>query len=253
MFEAGILQVSDNILAAAIAASSGSLAASVITLIDNHKKKNREGLASISMARWVKISSQMTYYLQMRRYYGEIAKHVASHGIAGSPAQEQQLLMYYIFKALHVYRKLRVEVGGIILSHPDAEDVVVKLAEFLRNCLDEQPLGRTYWFKIADILQTTESFTKFVAEMTAPPNAVLYTAFINWCNSRTTTQTSEIMSKSKCLSEVIIFDINIIYEKWYPSKDAFEIELDGDAQKYLRTEKPRYFDKVLGYISNPIP
>jgi hypothetical protein len=254
MFENALLQLTDSLVGSLI---GGSVAAAVVTGIFTVITKRREESAAINNARIAKFNADLVLYLQIRRYYAAIARHIEKNltgGIAHASQQDRDLLMYFVFKALYAYRQLRIKSGAIMLSDIDIEDIVIKSAEYLSDSLDDPPLGRTSWFKITDILDVNPLFTGFIAAMTQPANLPLYTSFGAWCNGRTMKQIEELKQNCEVVSQIIIFDINLIYKSWYKAHvnwrgdHEFKIPLSDHVISELKKEAVGYYDMVKDHI-----
>ena len=144
--------------------------------------------------------------------------------------QDKRLIFYYICDILRLDRIILYDNGGLVLNDLDAEAIVTVFGYELYTTLfkkfDKEGLS-----KMRKLIKDTE-FHEFCDKITKAEDKELYDKFVEWYTTLKEEELTNLENKSKWIFELLFFELNTIFSRWYKRKPHFS-DLSKELKEYL--------------------
>jgi len=206
----------------------GTFLTGVLTFLGNKWFKSREEEVEMSKLKMDAVVLNLPIYGLLAAifsglYYESIKRRDGQN-------QDKRLLFCYICDILRLDRIIYYDKGGLVLNDLDAESIISAFEYVLYSTLlkkfDKEALS-----KMRELMEDTE-FHKFCEKITKGEGKELYDKFAEWYTSLKEEDLTNLENKSKCIDELLFFELNTIFSRWYKRKPHFN-DLSEELQKYL--------------------
>ena len=219
----------ENSITVLSAIGLGAVIAALLTLFGNWLLKRREAEIEMSKIKMDSVVSNLPTYGLLSAIFSGI--YYESIKRKDNQNQDKRLLFYYICDVLRVDRTIYYEKGGLVLNNLDAEYIISALEYVLYNTLfkkfDKEALS-----KMRILMKDTE-FHEFCEKIKKGEGKELYDKFAEWYTSLKDEDLTNLENKCKWIDELLFFELNTIFSRWYRRKPRFKDDLSDDLQKYL--------------------
>jgi len=249
---------------ATIILGSGS-AVTLLTWYYDRLTKKREEATDMGKFRIDRIEKKYQDYMEFGRYAGQVYAYSKEFSSASGspigigvriPTINDAKLFLAALKFSEISDKI-IEKGNFILSDQDAESVLSHLSYLVTNQIQRIfPNEVDYWkFRGLNSMKPITRILDDIQNSTTTEH-VIYNIFSSWFANTNNKYAKEKMEAiSNCLSDLIIFELNTVFENWYNRKFnswelftketmSYLLEHKFDGGKTLAEAFPRYYNKI---------
>lgn len=211
-----------------IAILSGSLGVGILTFLTNTWIKKREEEVEMSKIKMDSVVSNLPTYGLLAALYESLHHELVKR--KDNQNQDMRLLFYYICDILRLDRIIYYKNGGLVLNDLDAESIISVFGYVLYSLLSKK-FDKEGLSKMRKLKSDSE-FHEFCGKITNGENKELYEKFIEWYTTLKEDELTNLEDKSKWIKELLFFELNTIFSRWYQRKPHFS-ELSDELRKYL--------------------
>jgi hypothetical protein len=224
-----ILVVELTLNDALILAGVGSLIGTLTTLLANWLLKRREETVEMSKIKMNSVTEAIPIYGVLAGIYSGLHYESVKRKDT-KQKQDKRLLFHHVCDILRLDRIIFYKNGGLILDDLDAEEIINAFGYVLYDTLSKE-FDKEGLSKMRKLVKDTE-FHEFCDKITKGDDKELYEKFVRWYTTLTNEELTNLENKSKWINEILIFEINSIFSRWYKRKSQFS-DLSEELQKYL--------------------
>ena len=213
-----------------ILAGVGSAIATGLTLFANWLLKRREESIEMSKIKMASVVSTLpTYGLLAGTFSGLYFESIKRKD---KQNQDTRLIFYYICDILRLDRIIYYDNGGLILNNRDGEYIISAFEYVLYSTLFKK-FDKEGISKMRLLTENKIAFHEFCNKIKNSENRELYKEFIEWHKSLKEEDLTCLENKCKWINELLFFELNTVFSRWYKRKPRFKDDLSDDLQKYL--------------------
>jgi hypothetical protein len=224
-------------LVGAIIAVIGAVATAFTLLIESIRDwiiKRREEYVDISKYKIDSISKSRPNLIKQASYYNAIHAQLTDNDT------NPELCFFYMCNILMLNKIFFETYGQIQFDNRLAEDTIGAIGDKILSSLDES-LGLESSARMETLARLELSYDEF-KRVIIPTNDNLYKKFSTWLY---VTKSSDDMIKScKTYAELIMLELNIIYQIWYKKQKPSYIFLSKDVRNYLAESYDLYYSRI---------
>lgn len=228
----------------------------VITKYHDWLAKKREETLDMAKYRMNRVEKRFNDYIDLMNYANEVSAF--TNRFSGTNQINSAKLFLSLLRFSEVHEKL-VTKGDLLLTDQEAESVVVDLSHTLAKKIhDIFEREEDYWgFRELD---STKSLPNILKEIRNPIGiyTYYYKIIVSWFSIQSDQTKKIIELVSSSIDQVLLFEMNIVFEKWYPNKFVPDTFLSKEVSEYvlrihefskgkLSTAYPRYYKKIFSY------
>jgi hypothetical protein len=245
---------------------SGSGLVALLTFYANKWIKKREEEVEMSKIKMKVILEVFPIFGQLGVSYSKFANELKKNKERISPNDNLDVgfSFFYLCKILFLRKYVFNKIGGFILDDLDGEEIIFsfgeRLTKSMENVFDEAEISL-----MSDLIDIDISYHKFRETLVVDSHSKLYDKFRNWILNKPKLEVDDVIKKSIWLYELIFFEMNSVFYKWYEKRPDFYnlsnslrtfllkghledleyTEADDEMKKVMRARYTNYYNKIL--------
>jgi hypothetical protein len=220
---------------------SGGIVAGLFEWLRNYMAKRREEYIDIS-------NLKIKYISKSLPYYGNIIFNttmLSGFLRTGMYATYRKLILYYLCNMLYIKSKYFREFGAIQLSSSYAETAIESISTEI-NFTIANKLGYRDLSLLSHLVNDNSKFHEF--EDILQSKKPIEDNFLKIFSDSDLIQRLEKICR--IFSEILTFEINIVYQEWYGKKEVLSFTLSDDAMDYIKDKLPNtYYERVTSIVN----
>lgn len=203
-----------------------------ITWYYDHRTKKREESISMAKFKMKKIDGKYNDYWDLISYSAQLSAYL--NKLSDTPSKfDKEVIFISILKLLQIINKINNN-GSFLLASQEAETVISELAIYVqRKMRMVYPQYEFLTFRSLDSTIPFEEIGKKIDDNSTDYHKYFEELFKWILKPENSDETFKIKMTSKCLSELLIFELNVIYEVWYNRKFEASEFLSQESKEYL--------------------
>lgn len=228
----------------------GGFGAGIFEHFRNKWIREREELVEMAKFRMETISKKAKLYLDLHRYGLNYADRLRE--LISSPEKTNDdsfciSAFYRAIKFLQVGDEIFLKSDSIILSDQDAENIIVELYAIAYSYLQEL-YGSSDISKLKSLVDYGVPYHEFEESVKYNRREIknFFNKFIDVLKNNLQQNKSQIEKSQKalyCLSDLLIYELNLVFELWYGKKFYTGVSIRPESLKYLEEELFFYNNK----------
>ncbi len=249
----------------------GGLVGTILTLLYNSRATKRQEIVDMSKFRMVKISRKVKSYLCLTKYSNVLSARFNEIHSQRDLLNDSIFLsrtFYALIKFLQISYRILMKEDSIVLGNQAAESVLVNLhglaySSFVRIY---GPIDIEILRKILPEDETFDALDRILASDDEARN--YYNSFIAWISDFTNNDVVMMIHVWLfCLSEILMYELNLVFQRWYDEPFYVSTHLNPRCLKYieetpmfpnanqsgyllLREQFPRYYSRLYSKMKH---
>ncbi|EIJ65440.1 hypothetical protein BD31_I1658, partial [Candidatus Nitrosopumilus salaria BD31] len=220
----------------------------------NELEKKKDDALAMSKYRMDRVNIKFNDYIDLMNYSNQIASYTNRF------PQGDEINNVKLFLSLLKFSELDekfVARGDLLLTDQDAEDVISQLSHALARKIFGIFQNEPDYWKFRD-LNSSRSVARML-KLVKRPNSGYdehFCSVINWFSNLCPKDKKSLESLAKSIDELLLYELNLVYDNWYPNKFSSGKFLSKETLDYVSKEHefskgrldkafPKYYEKLL--------
>ena len=219
---------------------SGGIA-TFLTLLYNRRAARRQEIVDMAKFRIEKISDKTKSYMELNRYSVLLCNQLSDLRVDPQLLDDYMFscsVFYYLIRFFKILHRIFLTEGGIVLSNQDAEAICTNLAVLSLGTFGDtfSPVARAHMTKIIPDGATIDQLDFIMQHDPIARN--LHNRFVMWLRDPTNNNIIDTLYKRLfCLAEILIYELNVVYEIWYRKTFYSSEQISADCKHYLMNDR----------------
>ncbi len=241
-------------LVVTIMLGSGGVITGLGFLFDYLSKKRQE-LLDMARFRMEKISNRLEDYILFTHFSNWLAGSLSEVMVKPNLKDNRHFSIeqfYYYIGYLQTSRDVFVNRGGFALSDQDAENAILALHNTVRTTLKIYDVVNTS--KVRQLIEknaSADDLERVLDDSYEADARTYFDEFVDWMfDANNSQQNRRAYAALRCITELMTFEINYTFEKWYNKKFTTRKHLSSEVRDFLWNEQ-LFFDSKLIEANEP--